>query len=140
MLADFDPKYLQHSRPFSCREVSRHTRGSSPRSATQSATFPFSAVSSKIVRMFAHSLDLRAWRRYRLQTLALTLEPRVLATKAFKIARCFEILMARSPSRTRTDSCGSSLRSAFKFLVPLERPFGLPDCPFLNRECPGGLP
>jgi len=30
MLADFDAKYLQRSRPFFCRKVSRDTGGSNP--------------------------------------------------------------------------------------------------------------
>jgi len=34
MLADFDAKYLQRSRPFFCRKVSRDTGGSNPPCST----------------------------------------------------------------------------------------------------------
>src|SRR6185503_11497519 len=43
------------------------------------------------------------------------------------------------PSRTVISSPSSVERSVARFGLPLGRPFGLPDCPGLNRVALGGL-
>src|SRR4029077_1121651 len=43
------------------------------------------------------------------------------------------------PSRTVICSPSSAERSLARFGLPLRRPFGLPDCPGLNRVALGGL-
>jgi hypothetical protein len=41
---------------------------------------------------------------------------------------------------TMTGSFSASFSSVFRFLVPGDRPLGLPDWPFLKRVWRGGLP
>ena len=55
-------------------------------------------------------------------------------------ARCLLTCRAQLPSRMRILSPSSSMRSVFKFFVPLGRPWGLPDWPGFKRVCSGGLP